>query len=723
MSDYVGHQFGSYRLTRMLGQGGFSDVYLGEHVYLKTEAAVKVLQTRLVGSSMDDFLTEARTIARLEHPNIVRVLDFGVQDTTPFLIMAYAPNGTLRQRYPRGTIVPLAAIVAYTRQITSALQYAHNQKIIHRDIKPENILLGRNDQVLLSDFGIAIITQSTLQQDAQGVVGTVAYMSPEQIQGRARPASDQYSLAVIVYECLSGYRPFRGGFTELCAQHMFAPPPPLHEKLPGIHPAIEQVVQKALSKEPQQRFASVEAFADAFEEAAQIASYRATPSASTQLSSPLFKPYDPAAASAVGSSASSLPMAQSSSRETIMPLTPLPDEQLIPTMISTPSSSPPPLAPTIPGFIPTPSQPPVQPERRVSRRAILVGLGVAGLAAAAGGVTWFELASHSTTVTPGKTPTPTPPLYPNIGKLVSTYSGHSDWVASLSWSPDSTLVASGSNDDTVQISRASDGKQIYNSYLHKSVVSSVAWSPDGKSIASGSTDDTVQVWNPISGARLHQYPGDQFVVSVAWSLPDGARIAIGGSDNMVHVWDIALGKEAVPPYKGHSATVTSVAWSSQGPYIASGSYDGTVKIWDVTTGNTLYTYDGHKGSYVHTVAWSPDGTYIASGGNDKTVQVWNPVTGEQIAIHHGHTSFIWAVSWSPDSKRIASASADKTVQVWDALKEGQPFIYRRHLDYVHAVAWSPNGKYIASAGGNYDSPRSKSEPGPGDTSVQVWRAF
>lgn len=719
MSDYVGHQFGSYRLTRMLGQGGFSDVYLGEHVYLKTEAAVKVLQTRLVGSSMDDFLTEARTIARLEHPNIVRVLDFGVQDTTPFLIMAYAPNGTLRQRYPRGTIVPLTAIIAYTRQITSALQYAHNQKIIHRDIKPENILLGRNDQVLLSDFGIAIITQSTLQQDAQGVVGTVAYMSPEQIQGRARPASDQYSLAVIVYECLSGYRPFRGGFTELCAQHMFAPPPPLHEKLPGIHPAIEQVVQKALSKEAQQRFPSVEAFADAFEEAARIASYRATPSASTQLSSPPFKPYDSAAVSAVAPPSSSLPMAQSSSRETVMPLTPLPDEQLIPTMISTPTSSPPPLAPTMPGYIPTPSQPPAPPERRISRRAILVGLGATGLIAAAGGVTWFELASHSTTVAPGKTPTPTStPLYPNIGKLVSTYSGHTSWVACLSWSPDSTLVASGSNDNTVQISRASNEKQMYPAYNHKGVVSSVAWSPDGKSIASGSSDKTAQVWNPANGQLLHSYPGILGdVYSVAWSQPDGRRIAIGGDDNMVHVWDITLDKEILT-YKGHSSAVSAVAWSPDGLYIASGSFDGTVHVWDMTSVNKPIIYSNHKGR-VHAVAWSPDGKYIASGGDDYKVRVWNPTNGSTVFTYPDHRDLIWVVSWSSDSKRIASASQDKTVQVWDAFTGGHSYPYHGHHDYIHAVAWSPNGQYIASAGGNYAA----SGPPWGDTSVQVWRAF
>src|SRR5436305_5011502 len=111
MTDQLGQQFGSYRLIRLLGQGGFADVYLGEHVYLKTQAAIKVHQVRLVNESLEEFLNEARTIANLEHPNIVRVLDFGVQNNIPFLVMTYAPNGTIRQRYPKGTMLPLTSIL------------------------------------------------------------------------------------------------------------------------------------------------------------------------------------------------------------------------------------------------------------------------------------------------------------------------------------------------------------------------------------------------------------------------------------------------------------------------------------------------------------------------------------------------------------------------------------------------------------------------------------
>src|SRR5437588_12548207 len=122
--------------------------------------------------------------------------------------MDYAPNGTLRKLHPKGTMLPLSLIIAYTKQIASALQYAHEEKFIHRDVKPENMLVGRRDAVLLSDFGIALIAQSSRYQSTQEVIGTVAYMAPEQIQGKPRRASDQYALGIVVYEWICGDRPF-----------------------------------------------------------------------------------------------------------------------------------------------------------------------------------------------------------------------------------------------------------------------------------------------------------------------------------------------------------------------------------------------------------------------------------------------------------------------------------------------------------------------------------
>ena len=127
MSDYLGHQFGNYRLIKLIGQGGFADVYLGEHIHLNTHAAIKILQMRIIGNNLEQFRNEARTIASLNHPNIVRVLDFGVEDNIPYLVMEYASNGTLRQRHPKGIPLSPLSIVPYIQQAASALQYAHDR--------------------------------------------------------------------------------------------------------------------------------------------------------------------------------------------------------------------------------------------------------------------------------------------------------------------------------------------------------------------------------------------------------------------------------------------------------------------------------------------------------------------------------------------------------------------------------------------------------------------
>lgn len=266
MNGQIHQQLGNYRIIKLLGHGGFADVYLGEHIYLKTQAAIKVLHTQVDPADVGRFHTEALTVAHLVHPNIIHVLDFAVENATPFLIMEYAPSGNLRQRHPAGTKLPPATFLPYVQQIASALQYAHDQKLIHRDVKPENMLIGSHDRIVLSDFGIALVAQNSLSQATdEMVIGTFSYMAPEQIQGKARPASDQYALAVVVYEWASGKRPFNGSYMEIVAQQLSAPPPPLDEHALAMPHPVQQVMQRALAKDPHQRFPRVQDFADALE--------------------------------------------------------------------------------------------------------------------------------------------------------------------------------------------------------------------------------------------------------------------------------------------------------------------------------------------------------------------------------------------------------------------------------------------------------------------------
>ena len=579
MIDRADQRLGNYHLIRLLGRGGFAEVYLGEDLRLGIQASVKIFYARLTNpNEVASFQQEARTIAHLEHPHIVRVFDFDVVDDTPFLVMDYAANGTLRMLHSKGTVLPLTTIIAYVKQVADALQYAHDQRLIHRAVKPENMLVGEHNELLLSDFGIAILAQSSRYHSTQDMVGTMAYMAPEQIQGNPCPASDQYALGIVVYEWLSGDRPW--SITEIETQHLAVPPPSLCEKHPTISPAIEQVVLKALAKDPHQRFATVQDFASALEQAWQ-------------------------SEQAFGSA---------SKLQATMPPT----------------------------------------ARRTSRRAVLVGLGLAGLAVAGGGAAWLVLSRK-----------------PPVGTTLYTYGGHSGVVTAVAWNPvwgtgmpDGKRIAFGSSDQTVQVWDAGNGGDAYTYHGHSGSVNAVAWSPDGKRIASGSTDQTVQVWDAITGGHVYTYRRHTgFVNAVAWS-PDGKYIASGGSDQTVRVWD-ATSERHVYTYRGHAGFVNAVAWSPNGKRIASGSTDGTVQVWDASNGGHVYIYRGHAG-FVNAVAWSLDGKYIASGSSDQTVQVWDAITGGHVYTYRGHAGFVNAVAWSLDGKYIASGSSDQTVRVWNA---------------------------------------------------------
>jgi serine/threonine protein kinase len=267
---HPGQPIGEYRLMRKLGGGSFGTVYLAEHVHEHTQAAVKVLNVQLTRSEdFKDFIKEASTI-RLRHPHIVPLLNFGIsRDDLPYLVMEYAPQGTLRDRHPKGERIPLITIVSYINQLVLALQYAHDQRVIHRDIKPENILVRADGTLLVSDFGVAKTLEQGISLNTQTPVGTPPYLAPEQYMGHPCFASDQYSLAVIVYEWICGVRPFEGSEVGLVYQHQYTPPPSLRDRLPMLPASVERVVFKALAKAPEDRFSRIQEFGSALHDAVE----------------------------------------------------------------------------------------------------------------------------------------------------------------------------------------------------------------------------------------------------------------------------------------------------------------------------------------------------------------------------------------------------------------------------------------------------------------------
>lgn len=283
-----GKQLGRYRILRLLGSGGMGEVYLAEDPHIGQQVAIKVIRTELTPypntqSAQEAarlFQREARAIGKLDHPHVLPLNDYGEAQIGEmaliYLVMPYRPEGSLvtwiRQRYP-DQLVPPVVVAHLVGQAAEALQHAHQHQITHQDVKPSNFLIRSNEKtpalpdVLLADFGIA--RSATSATSSQNLRGTPAYMAPEQTLGEAVPASDQYALAVMAYELLTGRLPFQGNAVRLMYQHLQDAPEPPSAHNPHLPKALDAVMLTALSKRPEERFPSVTAFAADFSNAVQ----------------------------------------------------------------------------------------------------------------------------------------------------------------------------------------------------------------------------------------------------------------------------------------------------------------------------------------------------------------------------------------------------------------------------------------------------------------------
>ncbi len=270
MFDLIGKKLGAYEIREPVGQGGMATVYKAFQPSMNRTVAVKVLPAQLAQNAtfVARFRQEAQVIARLEHAHILPVYDYGESDGLLYIAMRYLDGGSLQKRIESGRM-SLRETGKYLGQVAAALDYAHRQGVIHRDIKPSNVLIDRQDDAFLTDFGIAKMVEGTTDLTGTNVIGTPQYMSPEQGQGLEVDArSDVYSLGVMLYEMLTGRLPFEAD-TPLAVvlKHITAPLPPARTLAPDLPESVDAVLHAALAKSPADRFATAGELAAAFDQA------------------------------------------------------------------------------------------------------------------------------------------------------------------------------------------------------------------------------------------------------------------------------------------------------------------------------------------------------------------------------------------------------------------------------------------------------------------------
>jgi len=609
MALLEGQYINNYYLHKHIGRGGYADVYRCTHKNTRIEYAIKVAQQPLDQEKIQLFLNEVELHAQMQHPFIVKVFDFDSKHDF-FLVMEYVPYGSLSRLCGQQT--ELAIILPYIKQAAEALDYMHQKQIVHRDIKPENLLLGANNTILLCDFGIAVRTTQTIKS----TYGTLEYVAPEQLRRQPCPASDQYALAITVYQWITGELPFDNK-----ADILATPVPSLRQKLPTIAQEVENVILKALMKEPQQRYPTVSAFAAALEQAylrstaTAPAATRVTPSLCTVLNKTRI----------IGS----------------------------PITVVLPASK-------VTLVLPT----------------VRVGGGVSSLCVYQKHAQDISALAWS----PDGKQIASADIYNAIhlwnalnGHTVSTLQGGSRMILNMLWSADGTCLAVADEVQAVHFWDIKTGKKLFR-YQHRvgkpdeigiGFYYPMAWSRDGRFMVSASDDQPLEKWDTTTGQRLLTYTEPTGTIkALAWS-PDETKVAFGSSDTLVRIWNVTNGNTEYI-YQGHRREITGLCWSPDGKRIASVGADGLAHVWNAVNGHDVRIYHQHRPYTINTIAWSPDGTKIASAGDDKQVHIWDAQTGQTLETYDEHIESVSVVRWSPTGEYVASASNDGTVRVWQA---------------------------------------------------------
>jgi len=729
-----------YRILDVLGQGGMGIVYRAEQENPRRIVALKVIRPGVQSRDLlRRFAHEGQVLAWLQHPGIAQVFEAGTTDTgqgpQPFFAMEFiqgrplTEHAELRQLDVRQRLDLVA-------KVCDAVQHAHQKGVIHRDLKPGNILADHDGQPKILDFGVARATDAdlrttTLETLPGQLIGTLAYMSPEQISGDPRQLdtrSDVYSLGVICYELLAGRVPLDLS-TKTIPQAARAltedEPPALGTLDRAFRGDLTTIVAKALEKDKNRRYQSASELAEDIRRYLADQPIQARPATTFYQLRKFARRNRPLVAGVVTA--------------------------FIALTLG--------LVGTLRGYVQATAQ---RHTAEAERNRALQAEGLAEQRGAAAefrayvaNISAAQAALQAKEVATARQQLELAPVHlrnwewrylaAGLDASLLTFRGHTDRVWGIAFSADGSTVISASHDGTIRfwdaasgacrqtlhidgaqftcLNQSPDGTRLaaglYNGQVsvwdaqrgellhslktHNVPANDVRFSPDGRWLATTSVDHQAALWRVDTGERVLSLKHPDWVYSGVFN-PDGTRLATSCRDNRVRVWSLPSGAQqleiAVAPNTPDWYFVHSwpVVFSPDGRTLVTGSHDGLVQLWDADSGALRETLVGHT-ARVRGLAYRPDGAVLASAADDGTVRVWDVSAALELVTLVGHESAAFGLAFSPDGTRLASSSDDHTVRLWDPRLHRDFTRLRGHDSRgIWTLAISPDGTRLVSGG-------------------------
>jgi len=730
------HYFGDYELLEEIARGGMGIVFKARQISLNRLVALKRISTGTLPTLelVKRFKAEAEAAASLSHPNIVPIYEIGEHGGEHYFSMGLIEGSNLREVIrskkskfqSKGDSARLGGLelqeaARLISTLARAVHYAHQRGVLHRDIKPSNVLLDAKGEPHLTDFGLAkLIEKESTLTHTNAVMGTPAYMAPEQARGETRnvtTAADVYGLGAVLYEALTDSPPFAGGTSMETIRQVLEEEPRRPSMFnPAVDRDLETICLKCLEKEPTPRYASAEALADDLDRWLRSEPIIARPSSNYDRVKKWVRRRP--AISALGAVSLVLLLALAigspiaafriASAKNELHRTLYASEMNI--AYQTWQSGDTDRART---FLERQRPPPGETDLRGWEWRYLWGQ------------TKFKELKRMTTASP-----------------------YGFW--SCAFSPDGQSVAGGTVDGQVvlwnprtgqtnqefgqpgpinpvdSLAFTRDGSSLFQSLRYSCEVvvwdlpsgqsrrfgprirffgGHVALSPDGTLAATTHGPDYVptgpgdlRLWDARSGLELERTPSQSnSLIRVAFS-PDGKYLAAGGSRGYLKVWSVPDLREVAELPHGQR-TVYALAFSPDGGRLVTGNSDGLVRIWEWESKRLVETWPGHSFS-CDAATWSPDGKLLATGGRDEIVRLWNPTNQMEVAVLKGHAGRVSGLAFSPDGELLVSASEDKTLRSWQVaaeLSRARSDLPRRwRASNVHSeLGISPDSRWMA----------------------------